>query len=152
MLIKIFNLSWTPPPSVKWKKKSRISWYGPMPWQSKCQSFIYSWNKANPACSLYVSVKWGNAAHGNILMELGCSEGQGLIYHPLIYFLGSWKSLTSGFEVMHRPSFLWSTNETHSSHTLRLRPSNSYSKHDVPFVSGHIWYSNISRWTLIWCL
>lgn len=68
----------------------------------------------------------------------GCSEGQGLIYHPLVYFLGSWKSLTSGFEVMHRPSFLLSTNETHSSHTLRLRPSNSYSKHDVPFVSGHI--------------
>lgn len=71
-------------------------------------------------------------------MELGCSEGKGLNYHTLIYSSGSWKSLASRFEGMHRPSFLLSTNETHSSHTLLLRPSNSYSKDDVPFVSSHI--------------
>lgn len=71
-------------------------------------------------------------------MELGCSEGKGLNYHPLVCSSRSWKSLTSRFEGMHRSSFLLSIRETHSSHTLRLRPSNSYSKHDIPFVSSHI--------------
>lgn len=140
------------PPSVKWGKKSRINWYGPIPWQSKCQSFIYSWNKANPVCSLYVSVKWGNAANGSLLNRTRVLWRQGAELPYSRLFLGELEVPNQQIEGMHRPPFLLSTNETHSSHTLLLRPSDSYSKHDVPFVSSHIWYNNISRWTLIWCL